>query len=81
MARSFRRGHFVGTETAGDKLPWATPAARRFEHVLVGCARFRVADRCHVETVGSKPLDDATPDVLIRQKAHHLAARTVSCCM
>ena len=45
MARSFRRRHFVGTETAGDKLPW-----RRLRLVgwlgKHGCQDF--ADRRHV---------------------------------
>jgi hypothetical protein len=29
----------------------------------------------------SKPLDHDARDILIREKAHHSAARTVSCCM
>jgi len=48
--------------------------------LIVGGSRVRRRDRGQVEAGAAKPLDDETRNVLVRQKARHSAARTVSCC-
>jgi hypothetical protein len=58
----------------------AVIAICRIKDVFIRRSRSRLPDRRHVKTRSAKPLNDEARDILIRQKTHHSAASTVSCC-